>query len=114
MVSSGGIGSAALTYLGQRWLVIPFLASMFIAIFVYAYLTFEGGVKNQVAKDRADMLSDFSGPSMLMNDTLIGISAFVAMNGRKPTAEERKEIEEAVKEQWDEYRDGLPEGYIEE
>lgn len=107
MISSGGIGSAALAYLGQRWLVIPFLIGMIATMLIYAYATFEGGVKNQVARDRADMLSNFGGPSMLMDDTLIGISEFVAVNGRKPTEEEVEMIEEAVKEQWDEYRDGV-------
>jgi hypothetical protein len=74
---------------------------------IYVYLFTEGGVWNQVSRDRADMSTNFAGPTMAMDDTLIGISTFVALNGRKPTEEERKEIEEAVKEQWDDYRDGV-------
>jgi len=74
---------------------------------VYVYYYTEGGVWNQVARDRQDMSSNFGGPTMAMDDTLIGIAQFVAIQGRKPTAEEREMIEEAVKEQWTEYRDGI-------
>jgi len=73
----------------------------------YTYLFTEGGVWNQVSRDRADMSGNFAGPNMAMDDTLIGVSTFVALNGRKPTEEERKEIEEAVQEQWNEYRNGI-------
>lgn len=111
-ISSGGIGSAALTYLGQRWLVVPFLVGMVVAILAYAYLTFEGGVKNQVARDRADMISNFSGPGNLIDDVLIGVAVFSAVHGRKPADDELEAIIETVREQWDDYRDGIPEEYL--
>lgn len=74
---------------------------------VYTYLYTEGGVWNQVQRDKKDMSTNYSNPLMLMDDTLIGIGAFVAIEGRKPTPDERKMIEEAVREQWEDYRDGV-------
>lgn len=79
---------------------------------VYTYLYTEGGVWNQVARDRQDLSGNYSTPTMLMDDVCIGIGQFVAENGRKPTDDERQMIQEAVKEQWQEYRHGIPEGYL--
>jgi len=94
---------------------VPYLGVVLaIAGPAYAYLFFEGGVWNQVAKDRNDLSTDFSGPTMLMDDVQIAVGTFYAVHGRKPTQEERNEIEAAIKEQWDEYREGLPEDYLED
>jgi len=88
--------------------IVPYLGGVAVLVgTLYVYLYTEGGVWNQVARDRQDLSTNFSGPTMAMDDTLIGISAFVAVNGRKPTKKEREMIEDAVKEQWDEYRDGI-------
>jgi hypothetical protein len=51
---------------------------------------------------------------MLMDDVQIAIGTFVAVHGRKPTESERQEIEQAIKEQWEGYRHGLPEEYLDE
>jgi len=73
---------------------------------VYVYLYTEGGVWNQVAKDRQDLSNDFSGPTMKMDDTLIGVAVFAAINGREPDEDEIRTIERAVDGQWRDYRDG--------
>lgn len=89
--------------------VVPYLGVAAIVLgVVYTYLYTEGGVWNQVARDRQDLSTNYAGPTMAMDDVTIGVAAFVAMQGRKPTAEERQMIEEGVKEQWMEYRNGLP------
>lgn len=80
---------------------------------VYTYLYTEGGVWNQVARDRQDLSTNYAGPTLAMDDVTIGVATFVAMQGRKPTPEERAMIESAVREQWDEYRDGLPQEWFE-
>lgn len=74
---------------------------------VYAYLYTEGGVWNQVARDRQDMAGNFAGPSVAIDDTVIGVATFAAIHGRKPDAEERAVIADAVREQWDDLRDGI-------
>lgn len=74
---------------------------------VYVYLYTEGGVWNQVSRDRQDLSTNFSGPSMLMDDVLIGIAHFVAEKGREPDEDEIAMIEAAVETQWRRYRDGV-------
>lgn len=74
---------------------------------VYVYLYTEGGVWNQVSRDRRDLSTNYVSPGNLMDDTLIGVADFVARNGRKPTPKERQMIEEAVREQWEDFRDGI-------
>lgn len=114
MISSGGIGSAALEYLGHGEWVAPFLAFLLGGIFVYAYLTFEGGVKGQVARDRQDMINNFSNPTMMIDDILIAVGVYTAVNGELPTESDVERIVAAVKEQWDEYREGVPEEWLDD
>ncbi|TQQ78580.1 hypothetical protein EGH24_13745 [Halonotius terrestris] len=106
-ISSGGIGSGALKYFGYSELVLPFLSVMLAVFLTYAFLTFEGGVKNQVARDRADMITNFAGPGSRIDDPLIGAAVFAALEGRPPDDEEFDAIEEAVDDRWREYRDGV-------
>lgn len=92
---------------GHGNLVVPLGVFGLVSLPAYIYAYSEGGVWNQVSRDRQDLSTNFSNPTMGMDDTLIGIAAFVAANGRKPDEEEREMIEQAVREQWNEYRDGI-------
>lgn len=112
MISSGGIGSAALEYLGQGWLILPFLTLMVVGVLGYAWVVFEGGVKNQVAKDRQDMISNFSNPTMLIDDILIAVGVYAAINEELPTEEDVGRIAHAVRTEWDDYREGVPEEWL--
>lgn len=88
--------------------LVPFLgiAAALIGI-VYVYLYTEGGVWNQVARDRQDLSNNFSGPTMRIDDELIGCAVFAAVHGRAPDDDERGEISEAVDGPWREYRQGM-------
>lgn len=89
---------------------VPYLGvAIAIALPVYAYYFFEGGVWNQVSRDRVDMSSNYSGPSMRIDDELIGAAVFAAVHQRPPNEEEHAAIAEAVDGPWREYRDGIPE-----
>lgn len=89
--------------------LVPYVGIVAVVVgVIYTYLYTEGGVWNQVARDRQDLSTNYAGPTMAMDDVTIGVATFVAMQGRKPTPEERAMIQASVKEQWDEYRDGLP------
>lgn len=101
------LASGALKYFGMTWAVGPFLAFVAVGVLAYAYLYSEGGVWNQVSRDRTDMSSNFSGPNQLMDNPQIGCAVFAAVHGRKPDTEERKVIHNAVKDQWKEYRNGV-------
>jgi len=73
----------------------------------YAFVYFEGGVWNQVSRDRADMSGNWAGPGMRMNDEIIGRAVFAAIHSRPPDQQEAEAIEEAVDSKWSEFRDGL-------
>jgi len=87
--------------------VPPLGVGAVIGLVTHAYLFSEGGVWNQVARDRSDMSTNYSGPTMKMDDTLIGVAVFAAVNGRKPDKDEVEMIEDAVDEPWQNYRNGV-------
>ena len=109
MLVMTGLSTATITLkqYGHGNLAWPLIIVSGLVMLVYTYLYTEGGVWNQVQRDKKDMSTNYSNPLMLMDDSLIGIAAFVAIEGRKPTPDEREMIEEAVREQWEDYRDGV-------
>lgn len=74
---------------------------------MYAYYYSEGGVWNQVSRDRQDMSNNFSTPRDVIDDTLIATGMFAAQEGRPPDDEEADAIYTAVRGQWEEFRDGI-------
>lgn len=98
--------------LGQYVLPLGIVGA--IAAPAYAYLYFEGGVWNQVSRDRADMGTNFAGPSMKMDDICTGAAVFAAVHGRQPTDDELALIEDAVDEPWSEFRNGLDAAELED
>lgn len=100
--------SVALNSYGLGHFAAPVTAVLAAGMLVYAYLYTEGGVWNQVGRDKKDMSANFSGPTMRMDDELIGLAVFAAVNGREPTPDERRVISDAVDAGWQDYRDGLP------
>jgi len=109
MLIMTGLSTATITLkqYGHGNLAWPLIAVSAFVMLIYTYLYTEGGVWNQVQRDKKDMSTNYSNPLMLMDDTLIGISAFVAVEGREPTDEEMEMIENAVRRQWERYRDGV-------
>jgi len=109
MLVMTGLSTATITLkqYGHGNLAWPLIIVSGLVMLVYTYLYTEGGVWNQVQRDKKDMSTNYSNPLMLMDDTLIGVAAFVAMEGRKPTEAEQEMIEESVREMWEDYRDGV-------
>jgi hypothetical protein len=91
--------------LGQY--VLPLGIVLLIAGPAYAYIFAEGGVWNQVSRDRADMSTNFAGPSMKMDDICTGAAVFAAVHGQEPDEKDIEVIENAVDEKWSEYREGI-------
>lgn len=104
-----GVSTATLTLqqYGYGQLAWPLIGTAALGVISYAYFFTEGGVWNQQARDKKDLSTNFSGPSMLMDNICVGIAMFVAEEGRRPTAEEREMIVSSVREQWEEFRDGV-------
>jgi hypothetical protein len=106
-MSGVGIASGALKYFGMSQFVAPFIVLVAVGVLGFAYLYSEGGVWNQVSRDRSDMSSNFATPRDVIDDTLIATGVFAAQNGRPPDEHEMDVIHEAVRGQWEEFRDGI-------
>lgn len=73
----------------------------------YAYLFFEGGVWNQVSRDRADMSGNFAAPSSRINTEMSACGFYAAMQGRELTEQEREAIRTELDIVFTEHRDGI-------
>lgn len=90
--------------------IVPYLGAVCIAGFIlFVYLYAEGGVWNQVSRDRVDLSTNYAGPTMRIDDELIGAAVFAAIHKRPPEDEELEAISEAVDQPWHDYREGIPE-----
>lgn len=101
------LASGALKYFGMEWAVGPFIAVVAVSVLVYAYLYAEGGVWNQVSRDRTDLSNNYATPRDKIDDTLIGAAVFAAVHGREPDEEELNTIEHTVSAKWSDFRNGV-------
>jgi hypothetical protein len=74
---------------------------------VFAYLYSEGGVWNQVSRDRADMSGNFASPGMRIDDELIARGMCAGRKGAPLDEEEREAIVKELDTAWERYRDGV-------
>jgi len=87
--------------------VRPLGAVLAIAGPAYAYLYFEGGVWNQVARDRSDMSSNFAAPSQRIEKELGAAGLAAALKGEPLTAEERAALSTEIDRAFRDLRDGV-------
>jgi hypothetical protein len=107
-----GIVLQTLAQYGLGGYALEVLAVSGVVLVAYTYYYNEGGVRNQVSRDRNDLQGNFSGPGNMIDDVLIGLAVFSAVHQREPTDEEVAEIISAVQAQWEEYRTGLPDDLL--
>ena len=81
--------SLVLQNAGLSQFVLPLGIVLAICGPIYAYMFAEGGVWNQVARDRQDMSSNFASPNQRIGTELSALSLAAAMKGRELTEEER-------------------------
>lgn len=87
---------------------VPAIAGLgIIGTFGFAWLYAEGGVWNQVQLDTQELSNNYAGPTMRIDDELIGLAVFAAVHGREPTEEEAEVIAETVDGGYRELRDGI-------
>jgi hypothetical protein len=109
MLSVTGLSTAliGLKQYGYGELARPLIAAFCLLVLAGTYLYAERGVYNQQKRDHVDLGTNFSGPTMRIDDELIGNAVFAAIHGRPPDEDEREAISEAVHEPWADYREGV-------
>lgn len=87
---------------------VPYLGGFgVVGLLVYTYYFTEGGVWNQVSRDRQDMSSNFAAPSSRINTEMTARAMFAAIERRELTDEERKAIKDELDATFAEHRDGI-------
>jgi len=88
-----------------RW--VPYIGAVVAAaVPVYAYYYFEGGVWNQVSRDRNDQSSNFASPSQWIGNEFTVRGWAAIEKGRPLTEDEREIIDQELKATFEENRDG--------
>jgi len=109
MLVMTGLSTALLTlkqygYGRYAWLFIGVVAA---GTLVFTYLYTEGGVWNQMSRDRQDLSSNFAGPAMRMRNELLARGVLAAEEGRELSEGEREAIKAELDVAFEEYRDGI-------
>jgi hypothetical protein len=120
MLALTGISTATLTlkqygYGQYAWPVIAVITAVTV---VYTYLYTEGGVWNQVARDRTDMSDNYSGPTMLFDAKIDARQrseqtiAIIEALTEEPVPEDRREqiragLDSVTVDEWRSLREGV-------
>jgi hypothetical protein len=89
-----------------RW--VPYLGvGGVLAGVVYTYLYTEGGVWNQVARDRQDMSGNWAGPNGLIQAKMTARTLAAADAARELTVDERAAVDAEADAVFTEHRDGV-------
>jgi len=116
MLVMTGLSTATLTlrqygYGDYAW---PLIVVTGAAMVVFTYLYAEGGVWNQVGRDRNDLASNWAGPDMRITQEMLARAIAASRRDRELTDAERKQIQNELDAAFDELRDGIDLGYKEE
>lgn len=87
---------------------VPYLGIVGVLLgTIYVYLYTEGGVWNQVARDRQDLSQNFAGPGMYIRAMIQARAVADAFEAMQTGEDPEQAAEETVSELWEEYRDGI-------
>lgn len=98
--------SLVLQNAGLSEYIVPLGVCLLVVGPSYAYYFMEGGVWNQVARDRQDMSSNFASPNQRIGNELGALALAAAMKGRELTDEEREAALAELDDAFERNRDG--------
>lgn len=78
-----------------------------VAFVVYTYYYNEGGVRNQVSRDRQDLSNNWAGPNSKIQGEMFARAYLAGERGRELSDEEREAIRAESFDTFREYRDGF-------
>lgn len=115
MLGLTGVSTASLTLkqFGYGRYAVPFIAVLGVGTIAYTYVYAEGGVWNQVARDRRDLSDNFSGPTMLHQNRIqarqLAHLAYYLEHGTDDVtpSELADEMRDVTNEEWAALRDGV-------
>lgn len=99
--------SLLLQSFGLGQFVAPLGVGGVVGALAYAYLYAEGGVWNQVSRDRADMASDWAGPNAAITTEMTARALRAAEKGDELSDDERQAVRGEVGDAFHELRDGV-------
>lgn len=92
---------------GHGELVVPLGVAGLVTVPIYVYAYAEGGVWNQVMRDKRDMSTNFAGPTLRIDDEMIARGIRAAEKGEPLTDEERDATKAELDHAFAEYRNGI-------
>lgn len=92
---------------GHGELVTPLGVLLAIGLPAYTYIYSEGGVWNQVSRDKNDLSSNYAGPTTRIDDEHIARGIIAGQKGEQLSEQERKAIKAELDDTFAEYRDGM-------
>jgi len=92
---------------GHGEYVMPMGIILAISGPVYAYLYFEGGVWNQVNRDRADMSGDYAAPGGTINSILTAAALAPVITGEPLDKDSFEEMKESATFGFEQLREGI-------
>lgn len=107
-------GLVALKSYGLGRFAWPLIIGTGMVVVIYTYLFTEGGVWNQMARDRVDLSTNYAGPTLRIDDEMIARGLVAGTKGETLNERERSAISNELDEAFYQYRDGLPEEYFDE
>ncbi len=89
---------------GYVWHIITLMGFAMIA---FAYFYTEGGVWNQVRRDKSDMSKNYSTPFQKISNEMTARAFYAGFQGRELEDCEREAIKEEIDSAFEELRDGV-------